>query len=158
MRLRQGFKGAWIALLAVALDRASKAAVLRLEPSGALVPGVLNLTPVENAGMAFSMFSGRRLALIVVAALLVVGLLAWLLRRPGAHPAFRAGLWLILGGGLGNLFDRIVRGTVTDFLEFAFVRFAVFNVADACVCLGAALAVIGAILEEMAAGHGPGSR
>ena len=156
MRLRQGFKGAWIALLAVALDRASKAAVLRLNSSGPLAPGLLNLAPVENAGMAFSMFSGRRLALIAVAVLLVVGLLAWLLRKPEAHPVFRAGLWLILGGGLGNLFDRIVRGTVTDFLEFAFVRFAVFNVADVCVCLGAALAVIGAILEDMAAGHSPG--
>ena len=74
MRLRQGFKGAWIALLAVALDRASKAAVLRLNSSGPLAPGLLNLAPVENAGMAFSMFSGRRLALIALLAVLLRGM------------------------------------------------------------------------------------
>ena len=148
MRLRQGCRGAWIALLAVALDRASKAAVTRLKPVGPLAPGLLNLAPTENRGMAFSMLSGRTALLILLALALVLGLLAWLLAKPEAHPAFRAGLWLIMGGGLGNLYDRIAYGAVTDFLEFAFVRFAIFNVADVCVCLGAALAVLGAMLEE----------
>ena len=51
-------------------------------------------------------------------------------------------------GGLGNLYDRIASGSVPDFIELAFVRFAVFNVADVCICVGAALAVIGSWRAE----------
>ena len=60
----------------------------------------------------------------------------------------RAGLWLIVGGGLGNLYDRLTRGGVADFIELAFVRFAVFNVADICICVGAALAALGVLMTE----------
>ena len=95
-------------------------------------------------------------AAVLFTAALIAGLVAWLVTHPDDPPLLRAGLWLIAGGGLGNLYDRLATGGVSDFIELAFVRFAVFNVADVCVCLGAALAVIGAILEDMAAGHSPG--
>ena len=68
---------------------------------------------------------------------------------PDAPGLFRAGLWLIAGGGLGNLYDRLAYGRVIDFLEPAFVRFAVFNVADVCVCVGAALAMLSVVLGEL---------
>lgn len=145
MRLRRGCRGAWIALLAVLADRLSKAAVAGLAPGGGvLLPGVLNLRPVENRGAAFSMLSGQSAALAVLTAALIAGLVAWLAARPDAPGLLRGGLWLIVGGGLGNLYDRLTSGGVPDFLEFAFVRFPVFNAADVCICLGAALAVIGA--------------
>ena len=142
MRLKQGCRGWWIALLAALADRLTKLLAAKL-PAGrrALIPGVLNLRPVGNRGMAFSMLSGQSLLLTVVTALLIAGLVAWLIARPDAPGLTRAGLWLIAGGGLGNLYDRLTTGEVSDFIELAFVRFAVFNVADVCICAGAALVV-----------------
>ena len=148
MRLRQGCSGAWIAVLAALADRLTKALATGAAGRGALVPGIINLRPVENRGAAFSMFSGQALALTLVTAALVAALVGWLVARPGAPRLVRTGLWLIVGGGLGNLYDRLTAGGVTDFLELAFVRFAVFNVADVCICAGAALVVIGAWEKE----------
>lgn len=148
MRLRQGCRGAWIAVLAALADRLTKVAVVRLGKRGALIPGVLNLRPVENRGMAFSMLSGQALTLAILTAVLLMAVVVWLLAHPGASRLTRAGFWLIVGGGLGNLYDRLVSGSVTDFMDLAFVRFAVFNVADVCICVGAALVVVGAWLRE----------
>ena len=131
MQLKEGCRGAWIALAAALCDRLSKLAAAQL-PAGVvkLVPGVINLRRVENRGIAFSMLSGQGLALIVLTALVVAALVVWLLARPKAPRLARAGLWLIVGGGLGNLYDRVTCGAVSDFIDLAFVRFAVFNVAD----------------------------
>lgn len=134
--------------MAALLDRLTKLWVENAGRRGALVPGLINLRPVENRGMAFSMLSGQALALSILTAVLVAGLVGWLVARPDASKLVRTGTWLIVGGGLGNLYDRIVSGRVTDFLELAFVRFAVFNVADVCICVGAALVVIGAWVSE----------
>ena len=112
------------------------------------MPGIVNLRPVENRGMAFSMLSGQTIALSVLTALLVAGIVGWLVARPDAPRLVRAGLWLIVGGGLGNLYDRLATGSVIDFLDLAFVRFAVFNVADVCICAGAVLVVAGAWASE----------
>ena len=148
MRLRRGCRGWWIALLAALADRLTKLWVVRAGRPGALVPGILNLRPVENRGMAFSMLSGQSLALTLLTAVLIAGIVGWLIARPEGSRLARAGLWLIVGGGLGNLYDRIAAGGVTDFLEFAFVRFAVFNVADVCICLGAAVVIAGVWIAE----------
>ena len=61
---------------------------------------------------------------------------------------------MIAGGGLGNLVDRLLQGSVTDFLELEFARFAIFNVADIFVCAGAALAALGILLSEGRREHG----
>ena len=159
MRLRQGCKGAWIALAAALADRLSKAAVARLAPEGgALIPGLVNLRPVGNRGMAFSLLSGQGLVLAALTALIVMAVTAWLVARPDAPAAQRAGLWLIVGGGLGNLYDRVTAGVVSDFIDLAFVRFAVFNVADICICVGAALTVFGAWRADDSRGGRRGRR
>ena len=142
MRSKRGFRGWWIALAAALADRLTKLLAAGA-PGGALVPGIIDLRPVQNRGMAFSMLSGQTLALTVFTALLIAGLVGWLAARPDAPRLARAGLWLIVGGGLGNLYDRLATGSVTDFIELAFVRFAVFNLADVCICVGAALVVLG---------------
>jgi len=155
MDFKRGRRGWWIALAAALADRATKRLVAALAPAGGpLVPGLVNLRPVENRGMAFSLLSGQSLLLAVFTAAVIAGLAAWLLARPDAPGLMRAGLWLVAGGGLGNLYDRLTAGGVADFIELAFVRFAVFNVADICVCVGAALAVLGS-LGEPGKGTGP---
>lgn len=156
MRLRRGCRGWWIALLAAAVDRITKVAVLRQwqrprlldRTFDALIPGVVNLRMVGNRGMAFSLFSGQGAALTVLTFLLIAGVVAWLIARPDESKWIRVGFWLVVGGGLGNLFDRAVQGYVVDFIELAFVRFAVFNVADVCICVGAALVILGTIFAE----------
>ena len=146
MQLKQGLRGWWIALLAALADRLTKQLVARLSPhGGVLVPGILNLRPVENRGIAFSMLSGRGLALVLFTAALIVGLVAWLVAHPKAPALLRTGLWLIAGGGLGNLYDRLTMGSVSDFIELAFMRFAVFIVADVCICVGAGLVLLGSL-------------
>ena len=141
MEWKQGLRLWWIAAAVTAADRLSKAAAMRLKPGSVrtLIPGVMNLRLTVNSGMAFSLLSGRSGLLCVLTAALTAGMLIWLLGHPKAPGLMRSGLWLALGGGLGNLYDRLTRGEVIDFLEPAFVRFAVFNVADACICIGAVL-------------------
>ena len=158
MRLRRGCRGAWLAALVAILDRITKRLALQLPAAGgALIPGIINLRPTRNRGVAFSMLSGQGAWTTLLTALLVAGLLAWLLARPGQPKLFRAGLWCIVGGGLGNLYDRLTLGAVIDFIEPAFVRFAVFNVADAGICLGAGLAMLSAILSETGGGKKRGA-
>ena len=77
-----------------------------------------------------------------------------LLTHPDTPTLERAGLWLIAGGGLGNLWDRLAYGFVIDFIRLDFVRFAVFNPADVFVCVGAGLVVLSVILAEWRKAHG----
>ena len=125
----------------VGADQAIKFwAVQALEPVGStpLIPHVVELRFVLNQGMAFSLLSGKQLFLILAtsAALLLVAY--WLFF-----------LILVLGGGIGNLIDRVLNGEVVDYINVLFMRFAVFNFADICVCVGVALWVLVIFLEEV---------
>ena len=125
-------------------------AVQVLEPVGAmpLIPHVVELRFVLNPGMAFSLLSGKQLFLIAAtgAALLLVAY--WLFFRSCGRKLQQAALILVLGGGIGNLIDRVLNGEVVDYINLLFMRFAVFNFADICVCVGVALWVLVILLEE----------
>ena len=127
-------------LLLLALDQATKdAARASLRPVGSrtLIPGVLGLRYSENTGAAFSSFSGSTGLLTALTALLVAGILIWLLTHRQEPRRFRIPLLLILAGGAGNLIDRLCFSYVTDFIELLFVRFAIFNLADILITAGA---------------------
>ena len=157
MRLRRGCRGWWWMLLAVALDRLTKALAEAGALSGISIPGIVSFRSVRNTGMAFSMLSGHAWLLSILTALLIAGILFYLLRRPDAPGSLRAGLWLIAGGGLGNLYDRLTLGYVIDFIHLDFVNFAIFNVADICVCVGAVLVLIAAWRAEQGKGRTDGA-
>ena len=148
MRFRRGCRGWWLVAAAIGLDQLSKALVRRTTGVREWLPGLLRCRPVRNSGVAFSMLSGRPWLLCAVTALVLAALAAWLIARPDEPPLVRAGFLLVLGGGIGNLIDRVIYGYVNDFLELEFVRFAIFNVADVFVCVGAALAMLGLLLAE----------
>lgn len=158
MKLRRGCRLWWLILPVVVLDRLLKrAAAAALAPSGvkSAIPGVLSWAYTENSGTAFSMFSDRApWLLIALTAALIVGVLIYLLTHPDDPVLERAGLWLIVGGGLGNLWDRLAYGRVIDFIRLDFVNFAVFNPADVFVCVGAGLAALSLILGERRRAHG----
>jgi signal peptidase II len=138
-----------IALAVLVLDRLTKLLVIRnipLDDSISVVPGLFRLTHLENPGAAFSLFaesaSPYRTALLVavsVAALAVVSLLLWM--RRGAFSTTTLALSLILGGALGNLWDRLADGKVTDFIDFYIGphHWPPFNLADSGIMIGALL-------------------
>ena len=134
----------------IALDQISKALVLNFLYEGqiALIPGVLNFTYVENRGMAFGLLSDHRWIFMVLS---VIGILlvGFYLYRYARSTLGRVSLALVIGGGIGNMIARISVGFVLDFIDFCLFDFWVwvFNVADAAVCVGAALFALDLILE-----------
>ena len=103
-----------------------------------LIPGVVGLTNIRNTGMAFSMLAGHTWILTVVSAVVAAALIVLLAR--GKFTGWeKASLAMILGGAVGNLIDRAFLGYVVDMINPEFVRFAVFNLADAFIDVGAAL-------------------
>ena len=135
----------------VGIDQAIKLwAVSALQPVGAmpLIPHVVELRFVLNQGMAFSLLSGKQLFLIVAtsAALLLVAY--WLFFRSRKNPLQQAALILVLGGGIGNLIDRIATGVVVDYINVLFMNFAIFNFADICVCVGVGLLMVWVLFDS----------
>ena len=113
---------------------------LALGESAAFLPGIVQLTRVHNYGAAWSSFSGMRWLLIVFTSLMMVVCLIYLIREYRKSKLLTASLTLIIGGGIGNLIDRIFRdGLVVDYLDVKLFHFAVFNFADCCVVVGVVL-------------------
>ena len=141
-----------IAVIVVVLDRWTKHLVaqrIRLYSHIQVIPGFFRLTHTENTGAAFSLFAdsnapwktGLLIAFSVVA-LIVVSVLLW--KNHYAHIATGVGLSLIMGGALGNLWDRLASGRVVDFLLVYFKQYQwpVFNLADSAIVVGAGLLII----------------
>ncbi len=144
---------------AFTLDRLSKSwALTHLQASQSTIflPGLLNLRLVHNTGAAFSLGRDNGQLMTTVAALVTISLVAWMTNRyrRAAHsaPLERIGAGILLGGALGNLYDRFTLGQVTDFLEFSFMTFPIFNVADALIDLGIVL-IFFAMIKEMRQSH-----
>ncbi len=154
-----------IAALVVVLDRASKWVVghnVALHDSLTVVPGFFHLTHVENPGAAFGLFSDSPsewkvavLILFSLIALVVVSALLW--KNSHAMTTTGVGLALILGGALGNLWDRLLAGHVVDFLDFSLggYHWPAFNAADSAIVLGALLLVSEILFAKPAEGKKP---
>jgi len=127
---------------------------LRYGHSESFVPGLLRLTLTRNPGAAFGIGKSQRWLMTLLASSIVIGIILWMFNREKSdsppNALERCGVGVIIGGALGNLFDRLTRSEVTDFLEFSFIDFPVFNVADALIDVGAALVIIGAFAVSKA--------
>lgn len=138
-----------IALSVLLLDRITKWAIAQtipLEDVVNIIPGFFRLTHLENTGAAFSLFADSpspfRTTLLIafsVAALAVISVLLW--KDRGVFHSGTLALSLILGGAIGNLWDRLFYGKVTDFLDFyiGIHHWPPFNVADSAIVVGALL-------------------
>lgn len=132
----------WIALAAFLADRGTKLLWDRIPAGGVtLIPGILGLRPARNTGMAFSLLSGHPWLLAILSLAVLLGAFLFL-RGKQLRPLAWTGLMLMLGGAVGNLLDRLFLGWVPDMIEFLFVRFAIFNVADACLTVGCGLVIL----------------
>lgn len=107
------------------------------------IPGLINLVMVENKGAGFGIFQGKTIALTVITFILVIGILVYLFFALKETEWLRISLVFVVGGGIGNIVDRIALGYVRDFLQFAFWEdFPVFNVADSFVTVGAFMLIV----------------
>lgn len=126
-------------LLCVAADQAVKLYVvsrLALYESAPLIPGVVEMLYVQNTGAGFSLLEGYTWVLTAVTAVLMAGIAVLLVKKRFPHPLAMWTMTAILGGGLGNLIDRVRLGYVVDMFNFQFMRYPVFNVADILVVGG----------------------
>ncbi len=140
----------WIIVIAalVIMDQVTKLfAVHLLAPVGSVdvIPEILRFTYVENRGAAFGMLADNRWVFLVVSTIAIVALFVYMWRfRPESKLACLA-IAMIISGGIGNMIDRVRLGYVVDFIDFCALGELwqwVFNVADACVCVGGGLLVL----------------
>ena len=154
----------WVTALVVTLDQATKVAVdslLQLHESRNVLAGLVQLTYVRNRGAAFGVFSEAQLpyqswlfAAVSVVALVAIAVYGW--KLPASSQLPRLALALIIGGALGNLFDRVRLGYVIDFLDVYWGRhhWPAFNVADSSITIGVALLVIDMLRQPRAETEG----
>jgi signal peptidase II len=153
----------WVSLLIIVLDQATKGLVNAMLPvydSRTVIPNLLDLVHVHNAGVAFGMLNGtdhpQRALLTTGLALVALVGIAYYARHVRAEERLaRLGLSLILGGAVGNLIDRIRQGYVIDFVDVYWGdwHFWAFNVADAAISVGAALVFIDVLFFNRHASH-----
>ncbi|MBQ3588872.1 MAG: signal peptidase II [Clostridia bacterium] len=142
-----------IVLFGVLLDQLSKILVvsnldyiMENEPI-VLIKHLINLTYTENRGAAFGMLDDHRWIFMTVSIIAIIGMAVYLFGFSKEGWTFQIGLSLIISGGIGNMIDRLALGYVVDMLEFDFMEFAIFNVADSFVCIGAGLVILMLIIE-----------
>lgn len=142
----------WIAVVVVLVDQITKQLVVRSLEWFEVVPVVphLNLVHMRNTGAAFSMMADAPPAFFVLLGTSVsIGILWWLRRNPRGQTLLAVALTLIMGGALGNVIDRVTRGSVVDFVDFyvGSWHFAAFNVADMAISTGTALLVLDMLID-----------
>lgn len=137
-----------MAVVVFVLDRITKNLVAAQIPFGTEVPvldHVVGITNVRNSGAAFGFAPAGASFFLVASVVVAIGLVVYVARNPGTTWS-DAVLGLIMGGTLGNGFDRVVSGTVTDFVNFHF--WPVFNVADSAISIGVVLLIAGYVLRR----------
>jgi len=108
----------------------------------ALWPNVFELTLVFNRGIAFGQLQGYGVLLTPIALLIAGGSIWYSMKHPQASKIYHVVAALFAAGALGNLFDRLYLGKVTDMFDFRLIKFPVFNVADACITISGVVMVL----------------
>lgn len=155
MANRQVFSGLLVALVIVALDQWTKYLASSLLTYGMPVEvlPVFNLTLQHNTGAAFSFLADaggwQRWFFTAVSAIVSVALVVWLCRLKPGQVLLTASLSCILGGAVGNLWDRVVQGYVVDFISLHYnsAYFPAFNIADSAITIGAGLMILDMLLN-----------
>ncbi len=151
MGLKQsGLKYLWISLVVLLLDQWTKS--IASDKLDLYVPNKVteffNLTLMHNEGVAFSILADQsgwqRYFIAVVASLIVIWLLYWLMKNKSTMKLQNMALVLVIGGALGNIWDRVMLGYVVDFIELHYSGYfwPAFNLADSSIFLGAVLLII----------------
>ena len=156
-------KWLWLTLFVIVLDLGSKAIIshnFSLYETMPVIPGWFNLTLAHNTGAAFSFLANesgwQRWFFASIALVVSIVIVLWI-KRLQAHERWIAiALALILGGALGNLWDRLTLGYVVDFLDFYYqsgpearaMHWPAFNIADSAIFIGAVMLIIDALFTK----------
>lgn len=157
-----------ICVAAVLLDQITKLIVINTIPEGEVIEvigGVFNLTYIENRGAAFGMLSEQRWIFMVVSVIAIVLIFFYLWKEKPKSYWIKTPLALILGGGIGNMIDRVFRPGVIDFIDADFffypqvsfeggfsvhlADFPIFNVADCFITVGCATLIVYLLFVEI---------
>ena len=144
----------WILIIfgSIWLDQLTKwlaVTLLQGNPSVPIIPGALQLTYLENPGAAFGMLQNNRWVFLLVSTVGILAVFAYLLIKRPPSKMLCLALSFIVGGGIGNMIDRVLLGYVVDFIDFCLINFAIFNVADSFVCVGAGILALWVILDTI---------
>ena len=121
-----------------------------------ILDGVLGLRYKQNTGAAFSLFAEHTNLLSIFTGVVIIAGLVYLILEKNSPLIMKITIPCILAGGTGNLIDRIIQGYVTDYIEFLFIDFAVFNFADmlvTCGCFVLLLFLIYSLIKEKKDGN-----
>lgn len=141
----------WIIIAAVVLlDQYAKLLIQSsciLNETIPFIPGILDITYIHNYGAAFSILQNKQTFLILFTSVAMLAIVAYVIKEKSKLlSAEVAALAFIVGGGIGNLVDRVTHGYVVDFINIYVLP--VFNVADMSVCIGSALLIYSVLILE----------
>jgi len=137
----------YISILLLLIDQISKVLVVKLidiNSSIELIKNFFYLTYTHNTGAAFSILMGKRIFLILIAVVILIAIFNYLRKNKIESKVEKIAFSLVIGGSIGNLLNRIVRGYVIDFLDFKIFgyNFPIFNLADTFIVIGVFLLLI----------------
>jgi len=142
----------WLPAVIVLLDQVSKAIVRRTLPlheSVSVIPGIMDFTHIRNTGAAFGFLNGvdfpfKTIVIAIVATAALIGVALYAAGLAHHQTLARVGLALIIGGAAGNLIDRVIAGSVVDFVDVYWrsYHFWAFNVADSAISIGVAIMIL----------------
>lgn len=137
----------------VALDQLTKWLIYFNLPIGdelVVLDGVLEITHIRNSGMAFGLLADQRWIFLIISTIGIGALSFYLFKLSHESRLSKIGLALVIGGGIGNMIDRLALGEVIDMIHVTiFNDFFpwVFNIADSCVCVGVGIAILGIVID-----------
>lgn len=134
----------------ILIDQVVKIIVSSTMSVGQTVPvieDIFHFTYIRNEGAAFGMLADHRWVFMIISTVAIGALLVYLFKFCKERMLTKIGIALIIGGGIGNMIDRIFLGYVVDMIDCRFIDFYVFNIADSCVCVGAGIVILGFILD-----------
>lgn len=142
-----------ISIILLCIDQIAKLLVVNLltkTDSIAIIKNFFYLTYINNDGAAFSILVGKRIFLILVAIIVIIMLIHYIKKNNIQNKLELVSISLIIGGSLGNLMDRVVRGYVIDFLDFKIFNynFPIFNLADTFIVIGVILLLLKELRKE----------
>ncbi|ADC48183.1 lipoprotein signal peptidase [Alkalihalophilus pseudofirmus OF4] len=142
-----------IALIVILIDQVTKWIVdtsMEIGESILVIENVLYITSHRNQGAAFGILQGQMWFFYIITTIVIIGIIYYMEKEAKGDVLFATSLALILGGAVGNFIDRVFRGEVVDFVDtFIFgYNFAIFNVADAALCIGVGLLFIKMFQDE----------
>lgn len=142
-----------LSIIFIIIDQLSKIIIvnnLTNNKSIEVIKSFFYLTYTNNKGAAFSILTGRRILLILVALIVIGVLIYYVIKNKIEGKVNKIALSLVIGGSIGNLIDRILRGAVVDFIDIKIFgyNFPIFNLADTFIVIGVFLLIIEMFRKE----------